>query len=75
MIDAEVGKTLDMLEEVGASGNTVVVLLSDHGDCLGAHRILTKGATPYEEVYNVPLVVDAPGVGRGKGLRSCRQYR
>jgi arylsulfatase A-like enzyme len=66
MIDAEVGKTLDTLEEMGLAEDTVVVLLSDHGDCLGAHRILTKGATPYEEVYNVPLVISAPGFARGE---------
>jgi choline-sulfatase len=60
MIDAQVGRVLDSLERTGQRDNTVIIFLADHGDMMGAHRLLTKGATPYEEVYNVPLLISAP---------------
>ncbi len=60
MIDAQVGRVLEVLERTGQADNTVVVFLADHGDMLGAHRMFAKSITPYEEVYNVPLVIKAP---------------
>ena len=59
-IDAQVGRVLDALERTGQADNTVIVYLVDHGDLMGAHRLLTKGITPYEEVYNIPLIVRDP---------------
>ena len=64
MIDAQVGRVLDVLERTGQADNTVVVYLCDHGDMLGAHRLLTKGITPYEEVYRIPLIVRDPRARR-----------
>ena len=50
------------LEETGQADNTIVLVTSDHGDMMGGHGLLTKGVgTPYEEVYNVPLILHAPG--------------
>ena len=60
VIDSQVGVVLDALEQTGQADNTVIVLLTDHADLLGAHRMFTKGVTPYEEVYNVPLIISAP---------------
>lgn len=57
LIDSYVGRLLETLERTGQADNTIVVYCSDHGDLLGAHRLLAKGVTPYEEVYNIPLIV------------------
>ncbi len=67
MIDAQIGRVLEALDRTGQGDNTVIVLLCDHGDMLGAHRLLTKGVTPYEEVYNIPLVVCDPREGAPRG--------
>jgi len=62
-IDSEVGRIVDVLRETGQYDNTIIVFTSDHGDMLGAHGLVTKGVgTPYEEVYNIPLILRIPGL-------------
>jgi arylsulfatase A-like enzyme len=61
-IDNEVGRIIDVLKETGQYENTIIIFASDHGDMLGGHGLITKGiGTPYEEVYNVPLIMRVPG--------------
>ncbi len=47
------------LEATGQLDNTIIVFLSDHGDCLGDHGHIPKW-TMYEEVVRVPAIVWAP---------------
>ncbi|MHC5035446.1 MAG: sulfatase-like hydrolase/transferase, partial [Planctomycetota bacterium] len=66
-LDSETRRIVDALRETGVYGDTIVIVTSDHGDMLGAHGLATKGVgTPYEEVYNVPLIVRAPGMRVGE---------
>lgn len=62
LIDKQVGRLLDRLNELGISENTVVIFTSDHGDTMGAHKIWNKDYTMYDEIYNVPFIVRWPGV-------------
>ena len=65
-LDHEVGRIMDVLRESGADENTIVVFTSDHGDMLGGHGLVAKGVgTAYEEVYNIPLIIRAPGLTAG----------
>jgi arylsulfatase len=64
LVDTHVGAILDTLEETGLADNTLVVFTSDHGDMMGAHRLLGK-AVMFEEAIRVPLLVRAPGQRRG----------
>lgn len=57
MIDDMVGMMIDKLEAMGELENTIIIYSSDHGDCLGAHGLIEKGAFPYEEIFRVPLIV------------------
>lgn len=70
-IDGQIGRVLDALKESGQEENTLVVVTSDHGDMVGAHRMWIKGWLPYEETYRVPLIVRWPGRVR-PGARSAR---
>jgi len=71
-LDQEVGRILAALAETGLDENTIVVFTSDHGDMMGGHGLVTKGiGTPYEEVYNVPLIVRMPGQ---KGLGEDEEH-
>ena len=66
-IDSEVGRIVDVLKETGQYDNTIIVFTSDHGDMLGGHGLCTKGiGTAYEEVYNIPLIIRAPGTSVGR---------
>ncbi|MHB8901749.1 MAG: sulfatase family protein [Thermoguttaceae bacterium] len=60
MVDADLGRILDALEDSGQDDNTVVVLTSDHGDGRGRHGHVQKWY-PYEESVKVPMVVSCPG--------------
>jgi arylsulfatase A-like enzyme len=66
MLDDHEGQVLDALQASGQWEDTILVYLTDHADMMGAHRLLTKGITPYEEVYNVPLIIRDPNA-QGNG--------
>jgi iduronate 2-sulfatase len=57
--DAQVGRVLAKLAEVGQSENTIVVLWGDHGWHLGEHAIWGKHAL-FEESLRSPLIVSYP---------------
>lgn len=61
-IDAQVGRLLAGLDELGLAKNTIVVLWSDHGWKLGEHNGWCK-QTVYEIDTNAPLMIRAPGAG------------
>lgn len=58
-IDAQVGRLLDSLEQLGLEEDTVVVLWSDHGWKLGEHRGWCK-QTNFEIDTRVPLFIRDP---------------
>jgi len=62
LIDDQIGRVLDRLNELGLAEDTVVVHASDHGDFTGAHRQFNKGPFMYDDTYRVPLVARGPGV-------------
>ena len=61
LVDDEVGRVLATLEEEGLADDTLVVFCSDHGDMLGDHGLLIKGAFFYEASVRVPLLMRWPG--------------
>ena len=58
-VDAQVGKVLRELDELGLWDNTVVVLWADHGFHLGEQGMWAK-ATNLETSLRVPLIVSTP---------------
>ncbi len=62
--DEHVGRLLDWLAETGRLQNTIVVLMSDHGEGLfpGEHGMIQHGNRPYDDQVHVPLIIWAPGV-------------
>ena len=44
LIDDQLGRLLDYLDENGLRENTVVVFMSDHGEMSGDHGLYWKGA-------------------------------
>jgi len=66
LIDDQLGRVLDALDDAGLRDNTVVVFVADHGDMAGSHRMVWKSTSAfYEDVSRVPLIVSAPGGRRG----------
>lgn len=60
-IDQEVGRVLAVLEEEKIEDDTMVIFVSDHGDMLGDHELLAKGAFFYDPSTKVPLIIRYPG--------------
>jgi arylsulfatase A-like enzyme len=70
-IDAEIGRVLDAVDELGLRDTTIVIHTADHGDMTGSHGgQFNKGPLMYDEICRVPLIVRDPrsttrGVCRG----------
>jgi arylsulfatase A-like enzyme len=58
-VDRSVGAILKALDDLGLSDHTIVVYTSDHGDMMGAHRLVEKSVM-YEEAVRVPLLMRVP---------------
>ena len=58
-VDRSVGAILDSLENLGLADNTIVIFTSDHGDMMGAHRLLAK-TVMYEESVKIPWLMRFP---------------
>ena len=69
-MDAQVGRVLNALEELGLAENTIVVFTSDHGYLLGHHDKFQKQHL-FEESTRVPFIVSVPWMKkqRGKGTK------
>ena len=66
LIDDAVERILSALDAQGLSENTIVFFLSDHGELLGDHDLILKGAFHYQPLINVPLIARGPGVDGGR---------
>ncbi len=60
LVDLQIGKLVAYLKENNLYDDTLIVCLSDHGDMMGAHGMLTKSVPSFEEIYHIPLVMKLP---------------
>ncbi len=61
LIDAQVGRVLEALEDAGLAESTTVVFAADHGDMAGSHGFMSKGGYMYDETARIPLIVRPAG--------------
>jgi arylsulfatase A-like enzyme/Tfp pilus assembly protein PilF len=66
--DACLGKLLDALRRHGLYDETMIAVMADHGESLGAHGENTHGVFLYDETLHVPLLIKLP-LNRGAGRR------
>jgi choline-sulfatase len=59
-VDDQFGSLLSALHDSGFDGNTVVLVLADHGDMLGERGLWYK-MNFFEAACRIPLIVHAPG--------------
>ena len=59
--DASLGKLFTYLRQHGLYEHTIIVMMSDHGESLGAHGEAMHGIFLYDETIRVPLIIKLPG--------------
>ncbi len=64
-MDADIGRLLNTLDELGLTKDTIIVYSSDQGIAAGSHGLLGKQSL-YEDVQRVPLLFSGPGIDQGK---------
>jgi arylsulfatase A-like enzyme len=72
LVDKWFGWFIGRVKDLGLWENTLIILLSDHGEPLGEHGIIKKVRPwPYEELSRIVLMVRHPdGIGRGRRVRA-----
>ena len=68
--DQVLERLFDELEANGFLDNAVVIITSDHGEEFGEHGGLLHGASLYEELIRIPLVVFGKSVEAKRHLRT-----
>jgi arylsulfatase A-like enzyme/Flp pilus assembly protein TadD len=59
-VDSAVGKLLGQLRARGLYDNSLIAVMSDHGEALGEHGEDTHGVFLYDETTHVPLLFKMP---------------
>jgi len=73
-IDAQIGRIMNHLEELGIKDNTTVILWGDHGWKLGEHGSWCKH-TNFEIDCNAPLIISDPSMKNpGKKTKALTEF-
>ncbi|HTR65883.1 MAG TPA: sulfatase-like hydrolase/transferase [Terriglobales bacterium] len=59
-VDSALGKLFDQLRKHGLLDETLIAVMADHGESLGAHGENTHGVFLYDETLHVPLLIKLP---------------
>jgi arylsulfatase A-like enzyme len=60
-VDLWVKKLFAALVELGLADDTAVVVMADHGEAFGEHKIFFHGQDLFDEQLRVPLIIAIPG--------------
>jgi len=72
LMDAQIGRVLTELDDLGLAESTLVVYTCDHGDLCGGHGMIDKHHVMYDDVVHVPLILRWPA-GADPG-RVCEAF-
>jgi len=61
LMDQQIGRILQALDQLGIEDNTLVLFTTDHGHFLGQHGLVAKGAFHFEDLLRIPMIVRYPG--------------
>lgn len=74
-VDGEIGRLVGMLEDAGLADETLVVVMSDHGEGLGEHLEFSHSVLIYDGTIRIPLVIAPAGAAPKTGLLFSSQAR
>ncbi len=78
LCDQYLGVLMDAIRRLGMEENTLLMMVSDHGEPLGngehGHGIMRKVRPwPYEELVHTPMLLRAPGIKAGQRIKAFVQ--
>lgn len=62
MVCAQLEEIMAALHSTSAGENTIIVLTADHGDGMASHHMVSKHASFYEEMTNVPFIISGANI-------------
>ena len=60
LIDDAIGEFVKFLKEEGLYEQLFMAITADHGDAMGAHRLIEKGEFMFDTTYRIPMIVKDP---------------
>ncbi len=78
LCDKNLGRLLDAMRRLGLEENTLLMMVSDHGEPMGngehGHGLMRKVRPwPYEELVHTPMLLRAPGIKAGQRIKGFVQ--
>lgn len=64
LIDDQIKRLVDFLQEKGLYGNTIIIFTADHGDYAGEYGLIKKGAGVPECLTRIPMIWHGPGISK-----------
>lgn len=68
LVDHQIGRVLELLDDLQIRDNTLIIFTADHGDYLGDHWLQQKGFF-HEPSARVPLVFNGPDIASGQTVK------
>ncbi len=72
LLDAQVGRIMDRIDQLGIAENTLIIYTTDHGDFCGGHGMMDKHYAAYDDIVHVPLIMRLGG--QAEGGKSCDAF-
>ncbi len=72
--DRSFGALLSDLHDLGLFDDTLIIVVSDHGEEFYDHGGWTHGKTLYSEQLDIPLIVKLPGTSAGQRISQVVQH-
>ena len=67
LLDDQVRRFVAFLDQAGLRENTILILVSDHGDFVGEYGLMRKGPELPEALTRIPLLISGPGIQAHSG--------
>ena len=67
-LDYQIGQLFNKLKKLKLYDNSMIILVSDHGDLFGEHDSFEHNYDLYYELINVPLIIKYPQYMNSKGV-------
>lgn len=72
LMDKKLGQFLEYLSSSPVKDNTIVVIMSDHGEAFGERGSFLHDDSQYNETIHTPLIVKIPGI-EGRDIKTITQ--